>query len=405
MIDLAAAQRRLAELVAIPGVSAKAFPPGEVRRSAEAVAETLVEYGLGEVRLLETAGHPAVYGEVRGSSGSSGSSGFLGGASAGGGRGTRGTPRNPRNPEEPPTILIYGHHDVQPPGREERWLSPPFEATIRDGRMYGRGTSDDKGGFLAYLEAIRACLADGSLPCNVKLLIEGEEEIGSPHLAALLAEQRALFACDYIVLCDTPNFDTGVPALTYRLRGNCIVDVEVRVLGQPLHSGQGGGLVPDAIVTLCAILARLQEGIPGLEERVHVDDSQLAAIRALPFDAERVRADFGLLDACSSPARPGSRCGRVPPSPLPPSRRCRSRRRQTSSPTPHAHGSRCAPCATSAPSRRASCWRRRSGRTRRTACRSASRSWVGPRGGRPIRRIPSSPAPAARSPAASAPRR
>src|SRR5688500_4821062 len=127
---------------------------------------------------------------------------------------------------------------------------------------------------------------------NVKMLIEGEEEIGSPNLAALLAEHHALFACDFMVLCDTPNFATGVPALTYRLRGNCIVDVEVRCLERPVHSGQGGGLVPDAIMVLCSILARLQDGIPGLDERVHIDEAQLAAMRALPFDASH----FGLLD-------------------------------------------------------------------------------------------------------------
>jgi cysteinylglycine-S-conjugate dipeptidase len=249
------AQETLAALVTIPGVSAAAFPAEEVRRSAEAVAETLLAYGLTGVRLLETAGHPAVYGEK-----------FIS--------------------RDAPTVLVYGHHDVQPPGREERWLSPPFEAVVRDGRMFGRGTSDDKGGFLAYLEAMR-----DELPCNVKILIEGEEEIGSPHLAALLDEHRALFACDFIVLCDTPNFATGIPALTYRLRGNCIVDVEVRCLERPLHSGQGGGLVPDAILILCTLLARLQDGIPGIDERVRVDESQLAAMRALPF-----APDFGLLD-------------------------------------------------------------------------------------------------------------
>jgi acetylornithine deacetylase/succinyl-diaminopimelate desuccinylase-like protein len=246
---------RLSELVAIPGVSAKAFPASEVRRSAEAVAETLVEYGLSGVRLLETALHPAAFGELRVSS-------------------------------DAPTVLVYGHHDVQPPGREDRWLSPPFEAVVRDGRMYGRGTSDDKGGFMAWLAAIE----DGC-PCNVKVLIEGEEEIGSPHLAALLDEHRQRFACDFIVLCDTPNFATGVPALTYRLRGNCLADVEVRCLERPLHSGQGGGLVPDAIMILCSLLARLQDGIPGLDERVRVDEAQLAAMRALPFAPE-----LGLLD-------------------------------------------------------------------------------------------------------------
>lgn len=261
---------KLAELVEVPGISARAFPAEEVRRSAEATAETLVDYGMHGVRLLETAGHPAVYGELRTS-------------------------------PEAPTVLVYGHHDVQPPGRIERWISPPFRAAIRDGRMFGRGTADDKGGFLAYLAAASACAAADALPCNLALLIEGEEEIGSPNLAALLAEHRALFGCDFIVLCDTPNFARGVPAITYRLRGNCIVDVEVRCLERPLHSGQGGGLVPDAVMILCTILGRLQRddgtlAIPGLEDRVTIDEAQRAALRALPFDGDRVRRDFGLLD-------------------------------------------------------------------------------------------------------------
>lgn len=267
MLDVARSRRMLEELVAIPGISAKAFPPQEVRRSAEAVAETMLACGLREARILETAGHPAVYGELLVS-------------------------------DDAPTILIYGHHDVQPPGRVERWLSPPFEPAVRDGRIYGRGTADDKGGFLAYLAAAHIS------PCNLKFLIEGEEEIGSPNLAALLAEHRALFGCDFIVLCDTPNFARGVPAITYRLRGNCIVDVEVRCLERPVHSGQGGGLVPDAIMILCTILGRLQRddgtlAIPGLDERVTIDDAQLAALRALPFDGDRVRRDFGLLDGVS----------------------------------------------------------------------------------------------------------
>ncbi len=268
--DVPQTRARLASLVEIPGISAKAFPREEVRRSAAAVAETLHEHGLRDVRLLETAGHPAVYGELRAASGA-------------------------------PTVLVYGHHDVQPPGRIERWTSPPFQAAIRDGRMFGRGTADDKGGFLAYLAAAKACSLADAVPCNLKFIIEGEEEIGSPHLAALLDEHRARFECDFIVLCDTPNFAPGVPALTYRLRGNCIVDVEVRCLEQPLHSGQGGGLVPDATMILCSLLARLQRAdgtlaIPGLDDRVQTDEAQLDALRSLPFDTDRLRRDFGVLD-------------------------------------------------------------------------------------------------------------
>lgn len=258
---VARAEARLAELVAIPGISANAFPPDEVRHSASATAETLVEYGFEDVRLLETAGHPAVFGELRAS-------------------------------PDLPTILIYGHHDVQPPGRLERWVSPPFQAVVRDGRMYGRGTADDKGGFLAYLAAANGCANANALRCNLKFLIEGEEEIGSPNLAALLAENRSLFGCDFIVLCDTPNFARGVPALTYRLRGNCVIDIEVRCLERPLHSGQGGGLVPDAIMVLCTLLARLH----AVDIPYRVDETQLEAIRALPFDGDRIRRDFGVLD-------------------------------------------------------------------------------------------------------------
>lgn len=268
--ELPRTRAKLAGLVAVPGVSASAFPPVEVRRSAAAVAETLVESGMSDVRLLETAGHPAVYGELRVSSAA-------------------------------PTVLVYGHHDVQPPGRIERWTSPPFQAEIRDGRMFGRGTADDKGGVLAYLAAASAASVNGALRCNVKFLIEGEEETGSPNLEPLLAGHRALLGCDFTVLCDTPNFALGVPALTYRLRGNCVVDVEVRCLEQPLHSGQGGGLVPDAIMILCTLIARLQRedgtlDVPGLDECVRTDEVQLAAVRALPFDAERVRRAFGVLD-------------------------------------------------------------------------------------------------------------
>jgi acetylornithine deacetylase/succinyl-diaminopimelate desuccinylase-like protein len=158
--------------------------------------------------------------------------------------------------------------------------------------MYGRGTADDKGGFLAWLAAANACADANALTCNLKFLIEGEEEIGSPHLAMLLKEHRAVFGCDFIVLCDTPNFARGVPALTYRLRGNCLVDVEVRCLERPLHSGQGGGLVPDATMILCTLLARLG----ALEIPWHVDGTQLEAMRELPFDSERIRRDFGVLD-------------------------------------------------------------------------------------------------------------
>ena len=265
--------RTLERLVRIPGISARSFPSEDVRRSAEETANVLEEWGMDRVRILESSGHPAVYGERIVA-------------------------------QDAPTVLIYGHHDVQPPGRIERWVSPPFEPDTRDGRMFGRGTADDKGGFLAYLSAVRACHESAALPCNIRMLIEGEEEIGSPHLSRLLEEFRPLFGSDFIVLCDTPNLDTGVPALTYRLRGNCIVDVEVLCLERPIHSGQGGGVVPDATMILCRLLSSLfrEDGsldIEGLEEKVEVDERQLEMIRALPLDTARYSKESGMLEGVS----------------------------------------------------------------------------------------------------------
>jgi acetylornithine deacetylase/succinyl-diaminopimelate desuccinylase-like protein len=269
-------RRQLAGLVRIPSVSAPGFPAAEVRRSAEATAALLREAGLENVRLLEMPGqHPYVYGD------------WLHAVSA-------------------PTLLVYGHHDVQPPGREERWRSPAFEATERDGRLYGRGTVDDKGTFLTHVAAVRAWLgATSRLPLNVRFLIEGEEEIGSPGLDAFLARHARALAADVAVLADTGNFDVGHPAITYQLRGICQVDVEVRCLKQPVHSGFWGGPVPDAVRVLARLVASLEgkEGrldIPGLYRRVAKTGSRQARrMRSLPFDEAKFRR--------SAAMRPGTR--------------------------------------------------------------------------------------------------
>jgi acetylornithine deacetylase/succinyl-diaminopimelate desuccinylase-like protein len=263
----------LAELVRIPGVSAAGFPPEEVRRSAEAFAELLKSIGIENVRILEVPGvHPYVYGDWLHRPGA-------------------------------PTLLLYGHHDVVPPGRPERWASPPFAPVERKGRLYGRGTADDKGGILVHVAAVAAYLrTTGALPCNVKFVIEGEEEIGSENLGTFLKRYRKLMSADAVVLSDTANFDTGVPGLTYRLRGMCQVDVEVRCLERPVHSGQRGGLVPDPIQILCRMLGDLtaEDGslsIPGLYRRVaRTPARQRARLRRLPFKAGRFARHAGLLD-------------------------------------------------------------------------------------------------------------
>ena len=250
-------QKTLEDLVRIPGISA--FANEDCVRSAQATADVLRAHGIANVAVLDDA----VYGDVAIDPGA-------------------------------PTVLIYGHHDVQPPGAVDRWTSPPFDPQTRDGRLYGRGTSDDKGGFLAHVAAVVAHRDAGTLPCNIRFFIEGEEEIGSPNLERVIERHRKQLACDYVVLCDTPNFATGVPALTYRLRGNVIVDVEVRCLERPLHSGRGGGIVPDPVQILCALIARVD--LRELARDVVVDEAQRAAMRSLPFDRQRVGTDMGLLD-------------------------------------------------------------------------------------------------------------
>jgi acetylornithine deacetylase/succinyl-diaminopimelate desuccinylase-like protein len=271
--QFAASKLALIHLARIPSVSASGFPAEEVRRSAEAFADLLRRVGLRNVRLLELPGvHPYVYGDWLERS-------------------------------DAPTLLLYGHHDVVPPGRPERWLSAPFEPSERNGRLYGRGTADDKGGILVHVAAVAAYLRmAGSPPCNVRFLIEGEEEIGSGNLAAFLGRNKSLMAADAVVLSDTSNFDTGVPALTYQLRGLCQVDVEVRCLEHPVHSGQRGGVVPDPVQILCRLLAGLTApdgslNIPGLYRRVaKASPRARARIRALPFDARRFARDAGLLE-------------------------------------------------------------------------------------------------------------
>jgi acetylornithine deacetylase/succinyl-diaminopimelate desuccinylase-like protein len=200
-----------------------------------------------------------------------------------------------------PTVLLYGHHDVMPPGRAEKWRSPAFEPVERDGRLYGRGTADDKGGVMVHVAAVGSYLgAAKTLPLNVKFLIEGEEEIGSRNLGRFLQQHQAKMAADFLVLTDTKNYDVGHPALVYQLRGLCQVDVEVSGLHQPLHSGNSGP-VPDPVQILCAMIADLRKpngalNVPGLYAKVaRPRAKQLARIRTLPFSEAKFKKDAGML--------------------------------------------------------------------------------------------------------------
>jgi len=279
----AAALDELCALARIPGVSAAGFPAAELARSAQAVAELLRKAGLERVEVLELPGaHPYVVGE------------WL------------------RAGPKAPTALIYAHHDVQPPGRPEKWQSPAFEPTRRaDGRLYGRGVVDDKAGLLVHVAALGACLAASArLPCNVKLIVEGEEEIGSPNLAAFLRAHRERLRADVIVLSDTANLDAGLPSLTTSLRGLVVADVRVRALDHPLHSGMWGGPLPDAATALVRILARLLDAngaiaIPGIYADVRpLEREERARLERLPFDESVFRAQAGLVHGAALAGEP-----------------------------------------------------------------------------------------------------
>ncbi len=240
-LDQPRVRDELERLVRIPSVSAPGFDPSHVRASADATAEALEQAGCAGVRLLETDGaHPAVFGEV---------------------------PGRDDDGEGVPTVLLYAHHDVQPPGRDEDWGTPPFEPAERGGRLYGRGTSDDKSGIVMHTAAIRAHGAHP--PVNVKVVVEGEEEIGSEHLAEFLRAYGDLLAADVLVLADSGNWKLGVPALTTSLRGLVDCTVEVRTLTHAVHSGAFGGPAPDALTCLARVLAALHDergnvAVPGL---------------------------------------------------------------------------------------------------------------------------------------------
>jgi acetylornithine deacetylase/succinyl-diaminopimelate desuccinylase-like protein len=215
----------LEAMIRIPSVSADGYDPGEVRRSAEFVAELLTSSGLDDVRLLEIDGaHPAVYGIKKG-------------------------------PEGAPTILLYAHHDVQPPGPAHQWETAPFEPFERDGRLYGRGSADDKAGIAMHLGSIRAF--DNDLPVTIKVFIEGEEEIGSAHLVEFLDTYSDLLTTDAIIIGDAGNWRIGVPGLTTSLRGLVDCTVTVRTMKYAVHSGSFGGTYPDAITALAKTLAKL----------------------------------------------------------------------------------------------------------------------------------------------------
>ncbi|HET7397464.1 MAG TPA: dipeptidase [Intrasporangium sp.] len=248
----------LEALARVPSVSLGSFDQAHVEASAEAVARLLRDEGL-DVAIVREGGRPAVIGHVDGPPGS-------------------------------PTVLLYAHHDVQPPGPDEDWVSPPFSPTERGGRLHGRGVADDKAGVLAHVAALRA--HHRRLPVGVTVFVEGEEEIGSPSLQTILERHGHRLRADAIVLADSMNWDIGTPALTTTLRGGVRVVVTVRTLDHSVHSGMFGGAAPDALSALIRVLASLHDdagnvAVAGLDSGEAAD---------LDYDEDRFRAESGLLD-------------------------------------------------------------------------------------------------------------
>ena len=257
--EMPGVRRDLEALVRIPSVSALAFDQAHVEASAEAVAELLRGAGLQDVELLREGGAPAVVGHLPG-------------------------------PDGAPTVLLYAHHDVQPPGDDADWTSAPFEPVERDGRLFARGAADDKAGVMAHLAAIRA--HDGRPPVGVTVFIEGEEESGSPSLGQILRRHRDKLDADVLVLADSTNWKVGVPALTTSLRGLVEAFVEVRTLDHAVHSGMYGGAVMDALTALTRLLGCLHDeagdvAVPGLHASEAAD---------LDLTEAELRADASVLD-------------------------------------------------------------------------------------------------------------
>ena len=259
----------LKDFLAIPSISSLPDRAADVARCAQWTADEMRRIGLESVEVIATPGHPVVYGEWCHATGA-------------------------------PTLLFYGHYDVQPVDPVDLWESPPFEATVREGELYARGAADDKGQVFMHFKAIEAHLKTaGHLPINIKVVIEGEEEIGSVHLDRFVRDHRSRLAADVIVISDSAMFDRGVPSICYALRGLVYFQIDLRGTTSDLHSGIFGGAVANPAMVLAQILAQMKDRggrirIPGFYDRVRpLSDEERTAWAALPFNEKKYRKDLG----------------------------------------------------------------------------------------------------------------
>ena len=259
----------LFDLLRIPSVSADSRHKGDVRRAAEYVAQKLKEAGADKVELIETEGHPIVYGEKI------------------------------TDPQKP-TVLVYGHYDVQPPDPLNLWTSPPFEPTVKDGKIYARGACDDKGQVYMHIKAFEIMTKQNLLSCNIKFMIEGEEEVGSEHLGAFVKENKSRLKADVILISDTSLISLDQPSITAGLRGLSYMEVEVTGPNRDLHSGVYGGAVANPVNVLCKMIASLHDEngrvtIPGFYDGVaELPPAERKSLNNAPFDLNEYKKELGI---------------------------------------------------------------------------------------------------------------
>lgn len=259
----------LLDLLRIPSVSADPKYKADVARCAEEVKKRMLEAGLDKVEVCPTAGNPIVYGEKI------------------------------IDPTKP-TVLVYGHYDVQPPDPLDLWHSGPFEPVIKDGMIYARGSADDKGQFYMHVKAIEAMLKNGGLPCNVKVMIEGEEEVGSDNLGTFVKNNKERLRADVVLISDTAMIANDVPSINTGLRGLSYVEVEVTGPNRDLHSGVYGGAVSNPINALCEMIASMHDAdrritIPGFYEAVQeLSAAERTALAEAPFNEGDYKKDLAI---------------------------------------------------------------------------------------------------------------
>ncbi|NHC43005.1 dipeptidase [Bacillus sp. MM2020_1] len=262
----------LKELLRIPSISSLSEHKEDIQKAASWIANKLESIGLEHVEIVQTKGHPIIYAD------------WL-------------------HQENAPTVLVYGHYDVQPVDPLHLWETPPFEPTIRDEKIYARGATDDKGQTFLHIKAVETLLkVKGKLPVNVKFCIEGEEEIGSPHLPPYLSENKEKLSCDVVVISDSDMWDRGVPAITYSLRGLCALELSLKTANSDLHSGMFGGGVQNANHLLVQLLSTLHDSNGKVnvdhfyDDVVELTEFEKEQIKALGFDEEKLKKSLGLTD-------------------------------------------------------------------------------------------------------------